>query len=124
MPLTAAALLAAAALQGAADARPPPKGACIEATQQPDWVPLGDDHRLVVTSGAQRFLVVTDSCPPLHRPFPTVTTELLGGASVCEPHDVRLYVSSAGDVAPLYCSIRSITPISAAEAYRLGAQRR
>ena len=91
--------------------------------QQPDWAPI-DDHTILVTSGVRRFKVVTDTCPPLHRAFPTITTELLGGSQVCTPQDVRLHVSSGGDVASIYCSIVSITPLSATQAKSLGAKPR
>ncbi len=118
----AAALVQATPNEGAAQDRAP-QGACIDAVQQPDWAPI-DDHTILVTSGVRRFKVVTDTCPPLHRAFPTITTELLGGSQVCTPQDVRLHVSSGGDVASIYCSIVSITPLSATQAKPLGAKPR
>ena len=124
------AYLLAAALASVAQLAPAPQSAsgrqskplpsaCIEGTQDPDWVPV-DDHTILVTAGVRHFKVVTDTCPPLHRAFPTITTELLGGSSVCTPEDVRLHVSSGGDVASIYCSIESIKPISETEAKALG----
>ena len=99
------------------------KGQCIDLIQQPSWAPV-DDHTILVTSGLRRFKVVTSTCPALTRQLPIITTELLGGSSICGPHDAHLYVSSPGDVAPVPCFMQSITPLTDAEAKALAKRTR
>ena len=127
--MTAAALLLLAALAAppasTATVRPSDtlKGQCIEQIQDPSWAPV-DDHTILVTSGLRRFKVVTNTCPALTRQLPIISTVLLGGSSICGPHDAHLYVSSPGDVAPVPCFMQSITPLTDAEAKALGKRTR
>ena len=121
--LFAAALLSPPAANAAAGPGDTLKGQCIDQIQQPSWAPV-DDHTILVTSGVRRFKVVTNTCPALTRQLPIITTELLGGSSICGPHDAHLYVSSPGDVAPMPCFMQSITPLTRAEADALGERTR
>ena len=119
------------ALAGAAAAAPePPAGrgepaslrACIDPTFTSSWTPY-DDHTILVRSGGHAFRVTTNRCPRLADPLPRISTEVMGGSSICSPHDVHLSVSDSADSIPTPCFIQSITPLSEDQAKVLEARR-
>lgn len=102
---------------------PSQAGACIDAGDRTTWAPQ-DDHTILVRSGRRSFRVTTNTCPALADPLARITRELQGGAPICRPRDMRLYVARSGDPISTPCVIQSITPLSDEEASALRTRRR
>ena len=95
-------------------------GACIEASSSTSWTGY-DSHSILVRSGSRSFLAKTDTCPRLADPMTHITVDLAGGAPICGPHDVHLYVTDNADRIPVPCTIQSIRPLTRDEARALSA---
>jgi hypothetical protein len=86
------------------------------------WTPY-DDHTILVRSGSRSYQVTTSRCPRLADPLPKIITKVLGGSTICSPHDVRLYVGDSAESIPTPCFIQSITPLTEDQAKAIEQQR-
>jgi hypothetical protein len=96
---------------------------CIDPQYASSWTPY-DDHTILVHSGRQVFQITTNRCPRLADPLARITTKVLGGSSICSPHDVQLSVSDSADTMPAPCFVQSITPLTEEQARAIETRRR
>lgn len=78
-----------------------------------------DDHQILVSSHSRNYLVTTENCPRMTEPFTHLTVVAPGGAPICDPHDVHLYVSGGPAQISTPCIMQSIRPLSRDEARTL-----
>jgi hypothetical protein len=119
LPLLCAAATSLTAGSGPSFAQPqaPPLRDCIGSSNGASWTPM-DDHSIVARSDGRAYLVTTGRCPRLTQPLARIVVESNGGGPICNPHDVRLYVSGP-DRIRTPCFIQSIRPLSPDEAKAL-----
>jgi hypothetical protein len=130
-PVVAVACVLAGAAGVAAAAPEPPANRgessnlrqCIDPLSASSWTPY-DDHTILVHSGGRDFQITTNRCPRLADPLARISTRMLGGSSICSPHDVQLLVSDGADTIAVPCFIQSITPLTADQAKALESRRR
>jgi hypothetical protein len=121
----------ALALAGGAIAAPEPPAnrgdatslrSCIDPQYASSWTPY-DDHTILVHSGRQVFQITTNRCPRLADPLARIDTKVLGGSSICSPHDVQLSVADSADTMPSPCFVQSITPLTQEQARAIESRR-
>jgi uncharacterized protein DUF6491 len=84
---------------------------CIDDVGDASWTPY-DATTLLVRSAGKSFRVTSKHCPGLSRIFPTVSTVLRGGSSICSPTDVELYVDDRPGIQSVRCFIDTIEPLT------------
>ena len=118
-----AALVLAACTPGAGAPPAPlstvvPAKRCIDTSPTASWMPIDARTVLVRTTGGA-FRLTTARCPRLTDRTAVISRELLGGARLCSPRDVRLTVTAFDGSMPLPCLVEAITPLSPAQAAAL-----
>jgi hypothetical protein len=100
------AVAAAAPAFAQPESRPP--SVCIGSPSDVSWT-AQNDHTILARANGRSYLVTTSKCPRLADPLTHIVVEATAGGPICNPHDVRLYVSGP-DRIPTPCMIQDIKP--------------
>ncbi len=108
------------AIAGAANAQPvevPDRHACFFVNQFEDWR-APDNKTIFIRTGVSRFyrLDLAQACPSLRWPEAHLVMNVRGPSTICSAVDWDLKVSSGIHDIAMPCIVKTMTPLSPAEA--------